>query len=437
MRQVERPQPADAPGADERDHSGAAPAMPPHALGPVGTAPAPALWRRLVPRFGRRSRLSLALACLAAFFVSLDSQALVLAMSAIGRDFHASVPALSDMGAFLQGGAIAGLVLGLLSDRLGRRRILIVAVIGFSLVNVASALAPNLAVLTVLRMLASCLETGAACTATALVVEAMPANARAFGVSLLTIAAGLGSGVTTIVWPVVAPDWHVLYLMGATGLIGAGVLWWLLRESDAWRAAPHERLAIRVLLERRWRGRLLVMVLATGIGSLLYVPAGLFVVLFGGRLGMPPAALSAVIVVSGIISVPAFAAGARLSDRWGRRLLGTGLAVLTAVFTGLTFAGGQPAYWTGNLAWSVLASGNSPVLGTWFGELFPTRARATSEAVNATATAVGGIAGLQVLARLQPVTGAGGALLLCAAFAVVGACLLLLLPETSRQPLPE
>ncbi|MFZ0217880.1 MAG: MFS transporter [Candidatus Dormiibacterota bacterium] len=426
-------------GSDDAGPPAVAAESPPTADGGASPAPppTPSLWRRLVPPFGRRGGLALALACLATFFVYLDSQALVLALSAIGRDFHASVPTLSDMGIFLQVGAIAGLVLGMLSDRLGRRRILIAAVAGFSIANVASALAPNLVALTILRMLASCLETGAACTATALVIEAVPANARALGVSLLTIAAGAGSGLTTIVWPLVAPDWHVLYLMGSTGLLGAAVLFWLLRESEAWQATRHEEIAIKVLFERRWRGRLGAMVLATAIGSLLYVPAGLFVVLFGGELGMPPATLSAVIIVSGIVSIPAFAVGARLSDRWGRRLLGTVLAVLTAAFTGLTFVGGQPAYWTGNLIWSTLASGNSPVLGTWFGELFPTRARATSEAMNATATAVGGIAGLQVLGRLEPVTGAGGALLICAGFAVLGALLLLLLPETSRRPLPE
>ncbi|MGH7920855.1 MAG: MFS transporter [Candidatus Dormibacteraceae bacterium] len=380
----------------------------------------------------------LALSCVAVFLVAIDSQALVLALAAIGREFGAPLSGLTDLGVYIQLGAIAGLGLGLLSDRLGRRRVLILSVAGFSLVNVASAAAPNLVVLSALRVVAVCLETGAGATATALVIEELPAPSRAFGISLLTIAGGAGAGVATVLWPFIAPNWRILYLLGAVGLVGAGVLHLWLRESAAWVATGgHARLALRVLLQPQWRWRLLVAVVTGLLGAVLYVPANLFYAVRGDDLGMSQFEVSAVIVVGAVASIPAFFVGAALADRWGRRRLAIGLGIVTALFTAVAFSGGVSTYWVGNIAWTVLASASSPVTGTWFGELFPTRARATSGSASAVAGAVGGAVGLELLNGVGTAHGLGVAVALCAVAAVAGSILLVLLPETLGRPLSE
>jgi MFS family permease len=142
-----------------------------------------------------------------------------------------------------------------------------------------------------------------------------------------------------------------------------------------------------------------------------------------------------VVVISGLASLPAFLVGGRLSDRLGRRGPAAGLTVLTAGFTAAAFSGGSAAYWVGNVLWSVLASASVPILGAWYGELFPTRARATSEAVGAVAGAVGGATGFQLVGLLEPHLGLGLSLAAPAVAALVAALLLLLLPETRGAPL--
>ncbi len=394
------------------------------------------LTRHLPPLDGPQVRLLL-LACLAVLFVAVDSQALVLALSAIGRQFHAQLADLTHLGVLIQLGAIAGLGLGLLSDRLGRRRVLIVSVAGFSLANLASAAAPNLAALAALRVVAVCLETGAGATATALVIEELPAPARAFGITILTIAAGAGAGVATVLWPFIAPNWRVLYLLGATGLLGAGALLLWLRESRAWSGSgQHRGLALAVLLQRAWRGRLLIAVATALLSAVLYVPANLFYAARGDQLGMGQFQISAVIVVGALLSIPAFFAGAALSDRLGRRRPAVLLSVVTTGWVALAFAGGPAAYWTGNILWTIFASAGSPITGTWFGELFPTRARATSGALSSVFGSVGGVLGFEVLRVLGTAHGLGIAILSCAGVAVVGALLQALLPETLGRPLP-
>jgi predicted MFS family arabinose efflux permease len=381
----------------------------------------------------------LALAGLASLLVSFDSAVLVLALPAIAADFRAPVAELSGLGSALSLGTIAALPIAMQADRVGRRRLLVLAVAGFSLANLLSAAAPSVVWLAASRVVAVCFETVAGVVATALVIEEVAPDQRGLAVAAITVAAGAGAGLTTVLYPLVAPHWRVLYLAGGGGLAGAVVLALLLRESRAWAAsaaAEPPRLPLRVLLEPAWRGRLAVVAGWSALGAVLYGPAGVLAALYGSRaLGLGPTAISAVMVVSGIASIPAFLAGGRLSDRWGRRRLGAGLGLLTAIATAATFAGGQPAYWAGNVAWSVLASAGVPVLGAWYGELFPTRARATSESVGSVAGALGGAAGFQLVALLQPRVGLGPSLVVAAAGAAASALLLLLLPETRGEAL--
>jgi hypothetical protein len=53
------------------------------------------------------------------------------------------------------------------------------------------------------------------------------------------------------------------------------------------------------------------------------------------------------------------------------------------------------------------------------------------------AAAAGGVAGLQLVAALQPHLGLGRALAATGLAALAGAVLLLALPETRAQPLPD
>ena len=398
----------------------------------------------------------LSLAGLAAFFVSFDSAVLVLALPAIAADFRSSIPVLTDLGSALAVGTLAALPISVLVDRLGRRRLLVASVAAFSLANLASAVAPSLAWLAAARVVAVCFETVASSATVALVIEEVAPDRRGLAVAAVTVAAGAGTGLTTLLYPLLAPHWRQLYLAGAAGVVAALVLALFLPESRAWAAAVNppplaggggppgsegvveRRVAtLRLLWRTPWRPRLLTLAASGALGALFYSPAGLLVALFGSRqLGLSPTLISATVVVAGVASTPAFLVGGRLSDRMGRRIPAVALSMLATCFAAGTFLGGRVGYWAGNVGWSVLASASVPVLGAWYGELFPTRARATSESAGAVAGALGGVVGFQLVGLLQPRIGLAAALGGLAAVALAGAALLFRLPETRGEPLP-
>ncbi|MSU22655.1 MAG: MFS transporter [Opitutus sp.] len=82
-------------------------------------------------------------------------------------------------------------ILGSLSDRFGRRKVILIALAGSSLDFVVMALAPSLTILFVARMVGG-LTAGVLATANAYVADVTPAEKRAQGFGLLGAAFGIG-----------------------------------------------------------------------------------------------------------------------------------------------------------------------------------------------------------------------------------------------------
>ena len=385
-----------------------------------------------------RQRRTLTWAGLAVILTAFDGSVLVLALPAIASDFQARTPALSNLGSALALGALGALPLSTLADHFGRRRLIAVGVAGFSIANFASGFASSLALLAALRLVAVCFETLVAGVATALIVEEAPPSHRGQAVSVLALLAGIGTGVTVIAYPIIAPHWRWLFYAGGIGLLVAPIIWLRLPEGRTWLGVKVSGSALNLLFQRPWRLRILILAVMTGLLAVLLEPAGLLFTVYASEvLHMSPVAISILIVVSGVAGASSYLAGGYLTDRFGRMGPAVALTVATAIATSLSFATAAAGFFIGNVLWSAFASASTPVFGAWSAELFPTRARATAEALIAVAAAAGSVAGLQLVGALSQRLGLGEAIELGGIAAVAGALLLFLLPETKEQPLPE
>src|SRR6476661_3563246 len=124
-------------------------------------------------------RRTLLWAGLAVVLTAFDGSVLVLALPAIALDFKAQIPGLSNLGSVLALGSLGALLLA-------------IGVAGFSIANFASAFAPSLIALSLIRMVAVCFEALVAGVATALIVEEAPQGRRGQAVSVLAVLGGLG-----------------------------------------------------------------------------------------------------------------------------------------------------------------------------------------------------------------------------------------------------
>jgi predicted MFS family arabinose efflux permease len=129
---------------------------------------------------------------------------------------------------------VSAIVIGNLSDRLGRRKVLVPAVIAFSLLSALSGMASGLMSLLIIRAIMGLAEGPVAATGVAVAVEASHPNRRGmnnglfqcgfalFGLALAPILATQLLEVTS---------WRNVFLIaGVPGLIVAALMWFTIRE---------------------------------------------------------------------------------------------------------------------------------------------------------------------------------------------------------------
>ncbi|MDQ0616091.1 MFS transporter [Arthrobacter globiformis] len=147
-----------------------------------------------------------------------------LGFDAIGATYAATIS--------LVGVGIGALFIAPLSDRLGRRRLLVACVAWFSLFTIAVVFAPNVAVFGIFRLLAG-LGLGA-CLPAALAYMNDYAPAGTAGKSTTRTMTGyhVGAVATAFLALLVVPDWRIMFIVGGVaGFALVPLLWFRLPET--------------------------------------------------------------------------------------------------------------------------------------------------------------------------------------------------------------
>lgn len=155
----------------------------------------------------------------------------------------------STMGADLgltpeQGGALAGylgmawgisaFVMGFMADKLGRRAVLVPAILIFSLMSAFSGLATSIAMLVIVRVIMGLAEGPVASTGVAVAVEASKPSRRGLNNGIFQCMISLfGLALAPIIAANLLEvyDWPIVFmLVGAPGVILAVIMWFVVRE---------------------------------------------------------------------------------------------------------------------------------------------------------------------------------------------------------------
>jgi MFS family permease len=170
--------------------------------------------------------------------VGLDRFILPPLFPSIQKDLGLNYQDLGNLvGALGVAWGVSAVVIGGLSDRLGRRRVLVPAVVLFSLLSVFSGMVTGLISLLAMRAIMGAAEGAVAPTGVAVAVEASHPRRRGMnnGIFQCTIAL-FGSGIG----PILATQllrfttWRsVFWLVGLPGLIVAAFMWFIIREPAA------------------------------------------------------------------------------------------------------------------------------------------------------------------------------------------------------------
>jgi EmrB/QacA subfamily drug resistance transporter len=413
----------------------------------------------------RTQRWVLALASVAALMVALDQLIVATALNTIRDDLHASIDTLEwTVNAYSLSFAVLLITGAALGDRFGRRRLLAVGLLVFTLASVACALAPDTGLLIAARAVQGAGSALVMPLAVALLTNAFPPEKRGGALGIFIAVTGLavvggpllGGAITEgIAWqwifwvnvpigvvliplvlvrttesrgPAARIDLRGL-LLASAGMLG--IVWGLVRANTAgwgsvevagaliagavattaflaWEARASEpMLPLRLFADRTFStGSIAAFLLTAALFSTVFFFAQYLQVSLGYS---PLGAGFRFLPWTLALFVVAPAAG-RLSDRIGNRaLLGGGLALQAVglAWVALTIAGGQ-SYASAIAALVIAGCGTSMALPAAQNAVMNAAPRAEmgkASGIFNTARQLGGVFGVSILAAVFAANG--------------------------------
>ena len=353
----------------------------------------------------------LALLSAAAFFDGFDQSIRAVALTQIRGDLGLSKSAASALIAVVYFGALPAMAVTRWADRIGRRRVLLISIVGYASFSGLTALAPNATSYAVLQFGQQVFLVAESALVWTFAAEELPANARGFGFGVLGMNIALGTGVAAIVFGGIfeplGVSWRWLYVVGVPPLLLVAVLRRRLGESKRFEAARAGGRLVdswrRILApeHRHW----LVLVVAVVFLLQLTQQAQTFALDFlQTDRGLSASAAAGMLVLAGLPGIPIMVAAGGLSDRFGRRLVACG-------FAGMSLVGGAGFFWL-PAEWGIPAllpcmsltlvgsMASFPVVSTYTTELFPTALRGSASSWSSSAGVVGRTASLAMAAVL-------------------------------------
>jgi MFS family permease len=323
---------------------------------------------------------------------------LVQTVTFAADDFGADRGSQGTALAVARGGVVIAALLAALADRLGRRRVLAIATTAGCLAAALGALAPSIGALAVTQLVATGCVGATALLIAITSAEEMPAGSRAYGISLITMAGGLGAGMCVWVLPIADVDvraWRLIYLVPLLGLVVVVAVIRRLPESRRFER-PHED------VDLAGHGRRLVLLASTAfLGALFIAPAfQLQNDFLREQQGFSAARISLFTVVTSTPAVIGIVVGGHLADVRGRRIVGAvGLVGATTAVVASYASTGWPLWaWT-TLA-GILLGMLVPALGVYRPELFPTSLRGKASGIIEAVALAGSAIGLVLVGHL-------------------------------------
>lgn len=387
---------------------------------------------------------------LAFLFENYDLSMLSAALKQIRESYGLDPAEMSSLLAWIRLGAIPAFLFLPLADRLGRRRVFLVAVAGMSVGTFVSGLAQTPVQFVVAQTVTRAFLVAATATAVVLVAEALPARHRGWGIGILGALGTFGYGLSAILYAFVDRlpfGWRFLYFVGLAPILLFGRFRSLVVETDHFRATegalPTSESVwarmigpMRELVGDHPRRSLAVAAMAASVSAATTPAFNLVSDFVQSDRGWAPSSYSMMALLAGALGTIGNPVMGWAADRLGRRPV--------AVLAFGAFPGVAWAMYFGPDAWVpfvwvpfiFLLTGGNVMMRVVTSELFPTSSRNTAmgwETLHETLGAAVGFAAVGFL--IGETFDLAFAAVLVSATALLGALVVWSLPETAGREL--
>jgi MFS family permease len=398
---------------------------------------------------------TLGVIALALLFENYDQAMLTAALKQIAESFAVPEERVAALLGWVHLGALPAFLLVPLADRIGRRRLFLLSLVGLSAATFASAFAQTVAQLIALQMASRTFMVSCSATAFVILTEEFPAAHRGWGIGVLGALGTAGYGLGLLLFAGIdwlPYGWRALYVVGMVPILLLPMFRREVKETGRFERHLREREgregAVGVIAGW-WRPLAALMrvypLRAAAIGAIGALSAAghstgfAFAAYFVQvEHGWAPGQYTAMAIAAGLVGIIGHPWAGRMGDSRGRRSVGFGLL---AAYPLLALAFYHGPAWSLPLVWIPLIfalTGGDTIVRALSVELFPTSHRGTASGWLKLWEAGGRSAGLFAVAWGTPEGARTTPMVSIVVFAaLLAALLLLLLPETRRRELEE
>ena len=374
--------------------------------------------------------------------------------------FMATLLALGTFAAGFLARPLGGIFFGILGDRIGRKKVLVISLLMMGFGTFAVGLLPTYAtigiaapiLLLILRIVQGIAVGGEATGAILIISESMPSKQRAFWTSFTMFAGPLANVLAAMVILIVqriygdegflAWAWRIPFFLSAL-LVFLG--FWTRRKVEespefleiAAKREHVEQAPLKVAFQTNWRRMLTAFFLKASENTFLYIFSTFLVLMATTYLGFARGPVMTALLWASLVEVAVVLVAAAAADRFGRRpvlLIGLILSAITS-FALFTLKPGETSQAELQIFVIACLSAHGVILGAmaaFMAELFPTRIRFTALSTSyQLASVAGGSIAPIVGALLLKFTGSGLAVAIYAtAMSIPALIAVLRTPET-------
>lgn len=348
-------------------------------------------WWSPPDRLTERQARTLALLAAAGMSATFANTLFTQTSTFVADSFGVSERGLGHAGAIVRLGVIISLPFALLADRLGRRRIIVLLAWLTPLCCALGAAATNFPLLVASQTVGRPLGIALALLAAVAAAEEMPRNSRAYAVSVLAMAAGLGAAVAVAALRLtdLGPEaWRLVYLLSLVWLPVAFSLSRNLLETRRFETVHR----IGVPLNRH---RLALIATVALVANLFVAPASYFQNNYLDKVrGYSGGGIALFTLATGTPASLGLVVGGRIADLVGRRRLIAICSPISTVCIVAAFFASGPAMWAASLTGGFMAAMAYPAFAVYRAELFPTGNRGTANGLITATALLSGSAGI-------------------------------------------
>lgn len=340
------------------------------------------------PLSGYQKRLLVFLS-VATFFEGYDFIALAQILPELRRDMGLSEEQGSMLATVITFGTVAAYFLVRKADVWGRRRVMTLTIVGYTLSSLATGFAPNAIVFAICQFFARIFLIGEWAVAMVYAAEEFPKDRRGTVLGIIQSCASVGAIVCAGLVPILlktAYSWRMVYFIGALPLLIVAYARRGLKETTRFTEMEKEPRGQGFSMMRIWgtpyRKRVLQIALLWALVYVCIQNTTMFWKEFAvaersftkGQVGLS-------MTIGAVGSMPFIFGAGKLLDVLGRRRGGTLIFMLSAVGVYLAYSAHSLWLLTVGLIFAIFgATATLPVLNAFTTELFPTDLRSDAYA---------------------------------------------------------